>query len=63
MAPQALARFDTALAEIGALIARPAGAEASDVVLGRVSAAFGETRLAAAAVLAALDVQRRRAPV
>ena len=31
------------------------------IVLGRVPAAFAEARLAAAAVLAAVDVHRRRA--
>lgn len=40
---------------------QPGGSSTGDVILGRLPQAFGEARLAAAAVLAALEVQRRRA--
>ena len=58
---QALARLDTALAEIRALTLELPAIPMPGVVLGAMPAAFGEARLAAAAVLAAVDVQRRRA--
>lgn len=60
---QALTRLDAAVAEIRSLAPVPPGLPAPGVMLGRVPAAFGEARLAAAAVLAAVDVQQRRAPI
>jgi hypothetical protein len=59
----AVHRLAAAVGAIRAIPEAPAqgGGPAGDVMLGRLPQAFGEARLAAAAVLAALEVQRRRA--
>lgn len=61
----ALDRLRRAVAEIGAIPAAPDRdrARTGGVTLGRVPSAFADARLAAAAVLAAVEVQRRRAVV
>lgn len=62
---EALDRLDRAVVEIGKIPAYPdAGcARTAGVTLGRLPGAFADARLAAAAVLAAVEVQRRRAMV
>lgn len=59
----AVQRLAAAVAAIRAIPEAPVqgGSKPGDVMLGRFPQAFGEARLAAAAVLAALEVQRRRA--
>lgn len=61
----ALERLRRAVAEIGAIPAAPDmdRARTGGVTLGRSPSAFADARLAAAAVLAAVEVQRRRAVV
>lgn len=60
-----LDRLQNAVAQIGEIPALPDPDQArtGGVTLGRISGAFAEARLAAAAVLAAVEVQRRRAMV
>lgn len=57
----ALERLKVAIDEIQAIEPSPPDFPVPGIVLGRVPAAFAEARLAAAAVLAAVDVHRRRA--
>jgi hypothetical protein len=58
---EALDRLQAAVDEIRGLEPSPPDVPVPGIVLGRVPAAFAEARLAAAAVLAAVDVHRRRA--
>lgn len=58
---EALERLKAAIDEIQAIEPSPADFPVPGIVLGRVPTAFAEARLAAAAVLAAVDVHRRRA--
>lgn len=58
---EALDRLKAAIDEIQAIEPAPPDFPVPGIVLGRVPAAFAEARLAAAAVLAAVDVHRRRA--
>ncbi len=59
---EALDRLKAAVDEIRGIEPAPAlEYPVPGIVLGRVPAAFAEARLAAAAVLAAVDVHRRRA--
>ena len=58
---EALDRLKAAVDEIRAIEPAPSDLPVAGIVLGRVPAAFAEARLAAAAVLAAVDVHRRRA--
>jgi len=58
---EALTRLELAIDEIRSMEPTPPDLPVPGIVLGRVPAAFGEARLAAAAVLAAVDVHRRRA--
>lgn len=57
----ALNRLEAAIDEIQSIGPPPLEFPVPGIVLGRVPTAFGEARLAAAAVLAAVDVHRRRA--
>lgn len=57
----ALNRLEAAINEIRSIEPAPPDFPVPGIVLGRVPSAFGEARLAAAAVLAAVDVHRRRA--
>lgn len=57
---EALHRLEEAVHAIRAIRPDPDDVPTPGIVLGRVPAAFAEARLAAAAVLAAVDVQRRR---
>ncbi|MEX2446919.1 MAG: hypothetical protein WD734_06205 [Dehalococcoidia bacterium] len=64
----ALARFEAGLRELREWAGLPSGVPPADLpglrlVVGRAPATFAEVRLTAAAVLAAVDVQRRRVPV
>ncbi len=65
MGQEALERLRRAVAQIGAIpaTADPDRARTGGVTLGRLPSAFADARLAAAAVLAAVEVQRRRAIV
>ncbi len=56
----ALARLEAAVETIRAIPTEPHEVPAPGIVLGRVPPAFAEARLAAAAVLAAVDVHKRR---
>ena len=58
---EALDRLKAAIDEIQAIEPAPPDYPIPGIVLGRVPPAFAEARLAAAAVLAAVDVHRRRA--
>lgn len=58
---EALIRLEDAVEEIRLLSLAPESVPTRGVILGRVPTAFAEARLAAAAVLAAIDVHRRRA--
>ncbi len=58
---EALDRLEAAVNEIRAIPVELIDVPAPGIVLGRVPTAFVEARLAAAAVLAAVDVHRRRA--
>ena len=62
---EALERLRRAVAQIGAIpaTADPDRARTGGVTVGRLPSAFADARLAAAAVLAAVEVQRRRAIV
>ncbi len=62
---EALERLRRAVAQIGEIPAAldPSRARTGGVSLGRLPGAFADARLAAAAVLAAVEVQRRRAMV
>ena len=60
---EALRRLQCAVEEIRSITPEPEAVPAPGIVLGRVPSAFAEARLAAAAVLAAVDVHRRRAPL
>ncbi len=62
---EALERLRRAVAEIGEIPANldPGRARTVGITLGRLPGAFADARLAAAAVLAAVEVQRRRAMV
>lgn len=62
---EALERLRRAVAEIGEIPANldPGHARTAGITLGRFPGAFADARLAAAAVLAAVEVQRRRAMV
>ena len=59
---QALAHLGAALGEIVSLASSPSSVPVPEIALGGVPRVFEEARLAAAAVLAAVEVQRRRAP-
>lgn len=58
---EASRRLVAAVQEIQALVRARGDVPPETLVLGRTPPAFGEARLAAAAVMAAVDVQRRRA--
>jgi hypothetical protein len=60
---EALDRLQAAVDEIRGIEPSPPVFPVPGIVLGRVPSAFAEARLAAAAVLAAVDVHRRRAPL
>lgn len=62
---EALERLRRAVAEIGEIPANldPGRARTAGITLGRFPGAFADARLAAAAVLAAVEVQRRRTMV